>query len=257
MNCSGYDASEWQNTLCDYNVGNFVKDIIYEPRECTNLSIRANDVKGHETRTIIYYTALTNGYDPCDEKNITEYEIYGEVLSEEFPKNTSYDEHKEIEISFTYMGVTATTVITQYEYSDKYYTINLNDEWRLNEIINPDKSLYDGVYESYSNYNVNSSIATMYIDIQGYETFSIYVRSYGESMYDYLIASKIDEDIDYSNNASNNQGNTRGESSSTNYKEIKYTGLTPGDHRITIVYTKDHSTHSDSDRGYIYIEKMQ
>ena len=55
--------------------------------------------------------------------------------------------------------------------------------------------MYDGVYESNSNYNVNNGFAKMYVRISGYDEFTIYIRSYGESGYDYTLAFNPDVDV--------------------------------------------------------------
>lgn len=55
------------------------------------------------------------------------------------------------------MGVTATTTITQGVWIDCICEAVLNDQWRLSETqANPDSTLYDGVYESFSNKDVNN-----------------------------------------------------------------------------------------------------
>jgi hypothetical protein len=61
---------------------------------------------------------------------------------------------------------------------------------------NPDSSQYDGVYESFSNHNVDNGKAKMYIRISGYDEFKIYIRSNAESNYDYTVALHIDQDVD-------------------------------------------------------------
>jgi hypothetical protein len=69
--------------------------------------------------------------------------------------------------------------------------------WRLSEnVVNPSPSLYDGVYESYSNYNVNSSYAVMTITLYEIDSFTLYIRSYAESYYDYVMVSQLDKTID-------------------------------------------------------------
>ena len=55
--------------------------------------------------------------------------------------------------------------------------------------------MYDGVYESNSNYNVGNGFAKMYVRISGYNEFTIYIRSYGESNYDYTLAFNPDVDV--------------------------------------------------------------
>ena len=51
------------------------------------------------------------------------------------------------------------------------------------------------MYESSSNYNVGNGYAKMYARIVGYETFSIYIRSYAESNCDYVVAMNVDTDV--------------------------------------------------------------
>lgn len=143
------------------------------------------------------------------------------------------------------------------------YTLNLNNNWRKStSISNPNSSLYDGVYESYSNYHINNAGATMYIDIAGYETFKLYVRSYAESLYDYVMVSKLDETITNNTTYDNTKVmlHTRGAQSSgtdiSYYKLVEFTGMDKGKHRITIVYRKDGSSHSGDDRGYLLIPKQ-
>ena len=130
----------------------------FTPVECTSLTIAAEDVSGRDTTTIITYTAVVNGYDANN--NPVTVTITGTVISEPFPQNTSETETIIRTISYTYMGVTATTTITQGVWINNYYTVNLNDNWRIsNSISNPDSTTYDGVYESYSNYNINYGTA--------------------------------------------------------------------------------------------------
>jgi hypothetical protein len=142
------------------------------------------------------------------------------------------------------------------------YTVNLNNQWRLSSnISNPNSSLYDGVYESYSNYNVNSGTATMTINITGYTSFSVYIRSYAESNYDYVMISQLDKTITGSTSYSSSdvKAHTRGSQQSgtaiSNYKLVEYTNIDGGNHTITIVYRKDSSSHSGDDRGYVLIPK--
>ena len=103
----------------------------------------------------------------------------------------------------------------------------------------------------------------MYIDIAGYETFNLHVRSYAESNYDYVMVSQLDATITNSTSYGDSKVkvHTRGAQSSgtdiSYYKLVEFTGIDKGQHRITIVYHKDGSTHSGQDRGYIIIPKQQ
>jgi hypothetical protein len=140
------------------------------------------------------------------------------------------------------------------------YTLNLNDQWRV-EMLTTESGL-DGVYTSYSNYNVNNSAAIMTININGYKKFSIYIRSNAESNYDYVMASQLDQSITGStsyNNATLVKAHTRGKQQSgtaiTNYTLVEYDNIDGGAHTITIVYRKDSYTHSGTDKGYLIINK--
>ena len=134
------------------------------------------------------------------------------------------------------------------------YTVVLNNAWRQStSVSNPSSSLYDGVYESYSNYNVNNGVATMYIDIDGYSEFSIYVRSNAESSYDYVTVSELDS----STVKRSTSGNQNSGTAISNYTKVTYTGIDGGKHRITVIYKKDSSQHSGTDRGYLIIPKNQ
>ena len=73
------------------------------------------------------------------------------------------------------------------------YVVDLQGQWRLSTTIaNPDSSLYDGVYESFSNKGQAYSTAIMRIYINGLTEFKFYVRSYAESSHDYVVVSNLD-----------------------------------------------------------------
>ena len=134
------------------------------------------------------------------------------------------------------------------------YSVVLNNAWRQStSVSNPSSSLYDGVYESYSNYNVNNGVATMYIDIDGYSEFSIYVRSNAESSYDYVTVSELDSTTQKMSTSGKQNSGT----AISNYTKVTYTGIDSGSHRITVIYKKDYSEHSGTDRGYLIIPKNQ
>lgn len=150
-------------------------------------------------------------------------------------------------------------------YNEDAYSVNLNDQWRLSETIpNPDPELYEGVYESFSNYNVSNSCAKMTITIKDLDEFTIYVRSYSETYYDYVMVSQLDVDIN--ENTSYLYGDavkshTRtSQSSGTdiyNYIPVTYTNIGGGEHTITIIYRKDESGNYNDDRGYVLIERIK
>ena len=139
--------------------------------------------------------------------------------------------------------------------NDRGYIVVLNNAWRQStSVSNPDSSLYYGVYESYSNYNVHSASAWMYIDIEGYDTFTIYVRSYAESNYDYVTVYNLDST---SSAKVTTNGNQQSGTSISNYTPVTFSNIGGGSHRIAIEYRKDGSQHSGADRGYVIIPKNQ
>ena len=236
-------------------------EIVYDrtPIECLSLTITADDVNARATTTIIHYTATILAQDP--EGNVAQATTSKDVISDEFPQNTSETETVTREISFTYMGVTATTTITQGVWVNQFYSVELNNQWQLStEIANPDPAVYEGVYESFSNKGIHNTAAIMYVDIVGYETFQLYIRSYAESNYDYVMVSQLDQTINNSSSYSDTtlvKAHTRGSQNSGtaigSYKLVEFTGIGGGEHRITIVYRKDGSGASGTDRGYVLI----
>jgi hypothetical protein len=252
----------WDVTGADGVPSDWAVNYNFTPTRCINLSITADDVSGKSTTTNIYWTAEVEGVD--DKGNNLTVTLTGTDTSESFPQNTSTTDTIERTISYTYMGVTATTTITHGVWISKEYTINLNNQWQSSSIANPDSSLYDGVYESFSNKGVNNTAATMYIDIDGYTDFDLYIRSYAESNYDYVMVSQLDQTIDNNTKYSSTtlvKAHTRGKQKSgtaiSNYTKVSFTGIDGGQHRITIVYRKDSSSHSGDDRGYVLIPKNQ
>jgi hypothetical protein len=176
--------------------------------------------------------------------------ITGTTTSNEFEQNKSYTDTVERTITFEFMGVIVTTTITQGVWVE--YNVVLNDQWRLsNTQSNPDPTLYDGVYESFSNQGVDNSTATMYLDLTGYTEFDIYIRSYAESSYDYVTISEPNSDIE----KASTKGRQNGGQTISSYTKVHYDNLT-GENRITISYIKDDSTARGNDRGYILITKQ-
>jgi hypothetical protein len=162
------------------------------------------------------------------------------------------------------MGITASTTITQGVWVNQSYTVDLNSQWQLSSSIsNPDSSTYDGVYESFSNKGQNSKAAAMYIDIVGYTDFSLYIRSYAESNYDYVMVSQLDQNItndtSYSNTTlikAHTRGNQKSGTTIGNYTKVDFNNIDGGEHRITVLYRKDSSSHSGTDQGYVLIPKI-
>ena len=146
---------------------------------------------------------------------------------------------------------------------DKYYEIDLNNQWQLSSTIsNPDSSLYDGVYESFSNKNVNNTAAICTITIDGYENFKLYVRSYAQSYYDYVVVSNLDCTLSNGTTSGTNvkftsSGNQQSGTAIGNYTLVEYSGIDKGLHTIQVMYRKDGYTNSGKDQGYLLIPKNQ
>ncbi|MBR0321670.1 MAG: hypothetical protein IIX08_04705, partial [Bacteroidales bacterium] len=145
--------------------------------------------------------------------------------------------------------------------SQPSYSVQLNPStygWVQSTVSNPDASLYDGVYES-TNQGMSSTKSIMYIDIDGYDTFTFYVRSYAESQYDYVVVSNLDVDITSSTSGfkMTTSGNQQSGTSLSSYTEVTFTNIGGGQHRIMVAYKKDHSVDNGNDKGYVLIPKNQ
>lgn len=253
---------EWKTRWSSY-ASRIIMD--FTPTDCIELSITADDAIGRQTTATIYYTATCNGNRISSGKSAID-TVKGTSVSSEFPQNTSYTDSVTREISFTYLGVTATTTITQGVWVDAGYTVDLNGgQWELNDTpANPDAALYDGVYRSVLSKGVNNGVDTMYIDIVGYNSFKLYIRSYAEGNFDYVMVSQLDKAITGSTSATDStlvKASTKGKQSSNTgingYTLVEFTGIDGGNHRITIVYRKDGSGNTGDDRGYVLIPKGQ
>lgn len=140
----------------------------------------------------------------------------------------------------------------------KFIDIYLNYEWEY--IDSPDSSYR--ALQSYYNNRRNGCNATMYFDISGYDEFTFYIRSYGETYYDYVKVYMILK--------TNNLGSypptsnyyctdsTYGKSTSGtsiySYTPVKYTDLDRNKtYRIYVVYQKNDTNSYNDDRGYVLI----
>lgn len=182
-------------------------------------------------------------------------------------------------VSAISLGTTTITVTTEGGYtatctvnvSDTYYTINLDAggnngtygyPWTTSSV-NPNSSLYYS-YQS-GNQNQNSTIATMSITIVGYTEFTIYIRSYAESRYDYVTVSSNmltswNAGSAYNGAKAYTRNNQQSGTAIGNYTAVTFTtsdGLTNDTtpHTFYIQYGKDDSQASGDDRGYVLIPK--
>ena len=234
----------------------------WSPQTCINLSILADNVSsGNQSTTTIHYTALCEGVD--ENGVVSRKTLIGDEVVEIGQNKTAQSVQKTV--SFTYLNKTATTTITQGPWADASYTVNLNGQWQKSSTIsNPNSSVYDGVYESYSNKGTNNSGASMYIDINGYTNFKFYIRSYAEYNFDYVMVSQLDKTLTYSSSYSDTtlvkahtRGNQKSGTTINDYTLVEFTNIDDGSHRIQIIYRKDSSSHSGDDRGYVLIPRNQ
>ena len=137
------------------------------------------------------------------------------------------------------------------------YSVNLNDQWRLSEEIpNPDPEQFDGVYESFSNWNVDGGTADMRIEIENYSDFTIYIRSDAESNYDYVDVYELDKE--YTGNVyATTQNKQNSGTDIGSYQKVTFTNIPTGRHTIYVRYKKDGSGIYGTDRGYVLIPKHQ
>ena len=142
-------------------------------------------------------------------------------------------------------------------------TVDLNNQWQTTSTpANPNSSSYAGVYRSASNYNVNSGVSIMKIEIENCENFTLYIRSFAETTCDYVMVSQLDQTITGTTSTTSSavkahtSGNQQSGTAISNYTQVTYTGITSGKHTITVVYKKDSSVNSNDDRGYVLIGKQ-
>lgn len=231
----------------------------YDTYTYKSLTIAADDVIGNSTKTRIHYTETVTATKDGVSTDIT---WSDDVWSGTFEQNTSKTDTVQRTITYTRDGLTATTIITQGVWKDKYCIVNLNDQWRVSsDIANPDNAKYDGVYESYSNYNVHNGVATMSIEILGYDSFKVLIDSASNSNYGYVIVGNIDTQPTSSNYSYSTRyyGSYGGEDASR-YKNADFTNLNKSKHTIYIAYAKsdpDYNVDLWKDRGYVLIPKNQ
>jgi hypothetical protein len=232
-------------------------EVDFTPTKCLSLSIQADDVSATDTTTAIRWIAELQGISG-NETVLTTW--VGTATSNEFEQNLDVNNSIERVITYTFMGITATTTIIQSAYIPALYSVVLNDDWALSSK-NPDVSTYEA-FESYSNKGIPSKGAFMSIITDGCSTFNLYIRSYAESNYDYVMVSQLDKsitnDTSYSDSTlikAHTRGNQKSGTSINDYTLVEFMGIPQGSHTINIVYRKDGSGDSYDDKGYVLINK--
>lgn len=126
-------------------------------------------------------------------------------------------------------------------------------------------------YQSSSSYNVSNGIDVMRINLSncGGQTFTIYIRSYAESTWDYTAAGVLDTALSTSNTSTAypkgssgtmpssikawTKGNQQSGTALSNYTAVSYTIPNNSSHFIDIAFVKDGSGNNGDDRGYVLI----
>ena len=147
-------------------------------------------------------------------------------------------------------------------------TPNQYNGWELSS-----KSSISGYrcYQSSDSYHTNNGLDIMRINISGmggYD-FTIYIRSYAETTYDYTAAGALDVALSTTNNSTNyptgsyssmpssikawTRGNQQSGTDLSSYTAVTYTIPDNFPHFIDIAYKKDSGVNTGDDRGYVLI----
>lgn len=142
--------------------------------------------------------------------------------------------------------------------------------WVLNNTNNPSTSLYD-MYQSNTNKGISNSVDMMKVTFKGYDSFTIYIRSYGETYWDYVVASSLNYVLPttsssypggssssptMSGSAAMTKNNSQSGTALSYYTPVTYSNLDPNTkYYITVAYRKDGSGNQNDDRGYVLIPK--
>ena len=140
----------------------------------------------------------------------------------------------------------------QFYESRRSININPNGQWV--SMGSPDSRFY--AYKSESNHGRNGNDAEMRFTITGYDSFTFYIRSYGETDYDYVMVGLNQRPTTGSNRA-NTRGNSRSGTSISNYTPVTFSNLSRSStYTVYVVYRKDGSDSYYDDRGYVLIPKQ-
>lgn len=159
-------------------------------------------------------------------------------------------------------------------------TVDLNGQWRASSNENPDSALYDE-YESFSNQwlegtydedldeEVPPAPALMKITLVGFTEFTVYIRSWAESDYDFAVA--FDPDVDARDVPARSWGygmdgypgvkattkgyQTDGTGGMDEWTEVTYRFDGGGEHVIWFAFSKDSSDSENDDQGFLLVPK--
>ena len=227
------------------------------PVSCQSLTITAEDVPGYKTSTTVHYEAVcTYSIEGMMQPGTKTFK--GTAKSDTFGKNPSKESPRQIEISYTFLGQTATTTITQGVAVDRSIEVTTSGIATYGWVTADSTYNVDG-YDAYmsDSKGKSSSQAVMKLTCIGYSELTLYIRSNAESNYDYTIASKANvSNYPTSSTSADTLSHTKSKQNSgtalSNYTAVNYTGLT-GNDTIYIVFIKDSSGDNGDDRGFVLI----
>ncbi len=227
------------------------------PVSCQSLTITAEDVPGYKTSTIIHYEAVcTYSIEGMMQPGTKTFK--GTAKSDTFDKNPSKESPRQIEISYTFLGQTATTTITQGVAVDRSIEVTTSGIATYGWVTADSTYNVEG-YDAYmsDSKGKSSSQAVMKLTCIGYSELTLYIRSNAESYYDYTIASKANvSNYPASSDSADTLSHTKSKQNSgtalSNYTAVNYTELT-GNDTIYIVFVKDGSGNDGDDRGFVLI----
>lgn len=140
--------------------------------------------------------------------------------------------------------ITAACTITAV---DAIFNVDLNNGQWIDSGTTVDDHV---VYESNTgSYHVHNGLSRMKVNFIGYDSVTVYIRSYAESGCDYTELGGLDV-----NDLARNGGilSTRNTQSTTQYCSYTFSNLNKEAHSFEVIYSKDNSSHNGDDRGYVY-----
>lgn len=192
------------STLPNY----YGSEILYIPTSFSNLKLTIPNLLYDQTNVTGEWSCDSTGTNALYSTNET-YTLKGQNAYTVEANTSGSDIYRTL--SYTYQGLTASDTVTHYSENSKGFTHN-SSSWRI--------ATEDFEQIHYrSERNINAKI--LYIDIYGYETFSIKMRSADSAT---ITASELDSSTIKASASENYLG----------YTNVVYTDIDKGKHRITI-----------------------
>ena len=257
----GYEDSYWGSMLLNASKCGFTKKEYYEG-SCEELTVQllTKEVLGAATNALVKYRAKVKIYDTDSDTYIDTIIVEGTGVSNEFEPNTA-DSASECQATFSYLNQTAEFTVKQRSNAEKAYIVHTLEQWQLDALKNNfDPSVYEGVYDSVSNFKTDSAEdAMLRIDIFGYTNFKIFLSNYIYTTGNFVIAGELDAKPTKTSNKFSGSGknNYNNLVSIANYNLVEYTGIDGGFHSIYVIHTKASSSSNDTSRGYLLVPKGQ